>query len=150
MSFPLGSLTRALTAPTVQAEGLPGAPTAPSIHTFCHTWHTLGYNFYFTFLSPSQDSELLWVRDCLLFTISDTDSVTVRRKTVADLFQPVKARGLALSHPAHHRHGKGPKWEEDSCGFSSPPPPTATCTHPCACSRPTLVQAARSHRLLAW
>lgn len=95
MSFFLRSLTRALTAPIVQIEGLPRAPTAPSIGTFCHTWHELGYNFYFTFLSLLQDSVLLWVRDCMSFTISNMDSVTVvRRKIIADLFQPVKARGL--------------------------------------------------------
>lgn len=55
----------------------------------------------------------------------------------------MKARGLSLSHPRPPASRNRLKREEDSCEF--PPPPTATCAHTCVCSRPTLVQAARSH-----
>lgn len=55
----------------------------------------------FIFLSLSQESELLEVRDYMLFTVSDTDGFNdylSAEKHEADLFKVVKAKGL-LSFP---------------------------------------------------
>lgn len=56
----------------------------------------------FTFLSPSQESELLEVRDYMLFTVSDIDGFSdylLEEKHEADLFQAVKAKGLLTFPP---------------------------------------------------